>query len=117
MANDKNKAIYRSEEVELVDGTVIQLRSLPIKPLRQFMDIWDEIDYEKAEKQSEILEQMFDAAAVAVLWCNKDVDKEQLEDALDQDTMKHVIEVCAGIKMMSQEDLENLMAQQAKATA
>jgi predicted CoA-binding protein len=117
MTNDKNRAIYNSEQVELVDGTVVTLKSLPIKPLREFMDIWDAIDYDKAEKQSEILDQMFNAAAVAVIWCNKEVTKEDLEESLDQDTMKHVIEICAGIKMMSPEDVENLMREQAKAKA
>lgn len=113
MANDNNRAIYKNEEAELVDGTVLTLKSLPIKPLREFMDIWDSIDYDEASSQSEILEKMFDAAAVAVLWFNDELNKEDLESSLDQETMKRVIEVCAGIKMMSPEEMENLIAQQA----
>lgn len=113
MANEKNRAIYKTEEVELVDGTVVILKSLPIKPLRQFMDIWESIDYDAAEKQSDILNEMFDAAAVAILWFNEDIDRDKLEDTLDQETMKRAIEVCAGIKMLDPDEIENLIAQQA----
>ena len=113
MANEKNRAIYKTEDVELVDGTVITLKSLPIKPLREFMNIWENIDYDESN-QVEIFDSMFEAAAVGILWHNKDLTKEQLEESLDQDTMRRAIEICTGIKMMDPEEIQNLMAEQMK---
>ena len=113
MANEKNRALYKSETVELVDGTEITLKSLPIKPLREFMKIWEAIDYEKAESEMEVFDEMFKASAVAILWFNDHVDEEKLEETLDQETMRRAITVCAGIKLMDQDELENLIAAQA----
>lgn len=113
MANEKNRAIYKTEEVELVDGTVITLKSLPIKPLRDFMNIWENINYDEAGSQADVIDGMFEAAAVAILWHNKDLSKDDLEESLDQDTMRRAIEICAGIKMLDPEEIENLIAQQA----
>lgn len=110
------KRIGRSESVELTDGTVVELRPLNIKKLKEFMKKFAEI--QKLEKGDEEFEDKFmdilvDMAAISVSKDLKDAtaylyddeaDREVWEELVDQDTVSFINEVCGGISFGGNDD-------------
>lgn len=96
------KTVFRSETIELLDGTAVTLRPLSIKNMRAFQE-------EFAKMQADSDESEVDSALdglVALAFCclqqdNKEIaaKKEELEERLDLDSAYKIIEVCAGIKL------------------
>lgn len=90
---------FNTESFELQDGTVVEIRPLNIKRLREFMEIIEK--FENAENQTDVIDLMVDACAVAIARDNEELaaDKEKLEDILDVPTMYRVLEIAGGVKL------------------
>lgn len=98
------KTVYTVEEVELQDGSVVQLRPLNIKNLRLFNDKLKELQATpdgETLTEDQALDKMLDLAAICLKNKLPDLvaDREKLEEALDIDTIYKVIEKCGGIKL------------------
>lgn len=97
--------VYKEEEIELQDGTVVTLKPLTIKRLRKFMKLMGKLnrieDIDSEEGEDEAMDIMFEASVLALEQNNPEVaaDKDKLEDALDMQTMWKVLEIAGGISM------------------
>ena len=87
------------ETLEFADGTIATVRSLPIKPLRKFMEKLTGLEEAKSEVE------FVDAVVALAVFClkdNKDLNEAGVadpEDVLDLPTAYKVIEVCGGVKL------------------
>lgn len=101
--------VYVEEEVELQDGTVLNLRPLNIKNLRKFMKVVKEMQPEEGKEIDEFegLDKMVDACQVAISQFDEELaaDREKLEEALDAPTIEKIFEVAGGIKVSQDPNL------------
>ncbi len=100
-------------QLELQNGEVVEIKSLSIKKLRKFMEVVKEL--EKAENDSDNINIMIKAAAIAVEASNAELaaDLDRLEDELDVPTIWKILEVAGGVKL---NDPNLLMAAQVGTT-
>lgn len=90
--------VYEIKEVELIDGTVIEVSPLKIKYLKQFMDIFSLMKDTKNDNDAiEILSKCVRVAMKQFYPSIKTV--EDVEDACDLQTIYDIIEFSAGIKI------------------
>lgn len=95
--------IYNIEEVELVDGTVIEISPLKIKYMRQFMETFDSIKTAKNDEESiAILSECVRIAMKQYYPSIKTI--EDLEDSVDLPTIYKIIDVCAGVKLKKNQE-------------
>jgi inhibitor of KinA sporulation pathway (predicted exonuclease) len=100
----KNMAtsVYETVELELMDGTKIQMRPLKISLLRDFMDKFAEIT-EAANDNKKSMDILMECVQIAMKQYNPDLDnKETLEDILDLPAVYKIIEAASGIKFDDQ---------------
>lgn len=92
-------AVYDIIDLELSNGETLQVRPLPIKPLRKFMEIIDKLD--SIENESEALEIFIEAGMLCVSHFNKELakDKETFEDIIEIPTLMKILEVAGGLKL------------------
>lgn len=98
--------IYNIDEVELIDGTVIEISPLKIKYMRQFMEKFDTVKDAKTDEESIVV--LSECVRIAMKQYYPSIKTlEQLEDSVDLPTIYKIIDVCAGIKInQSQESNE-----------
>lgn len=90
--------VYDTKEVELIDGTIIEISPLKIKYLRQFMDIFDQLNGVRGDNEAlEILAKCVRIAMKQFYPSIKTV--EDVEDMVDLPTVYAIVEYCAGIKI------------------
>lgn len=90
--------VFEVEELELLDGKVLTIAPLPIKPLREFNKEFmklNELDGE--EEDDESMDVLFNCALIAINRFNPGLDADYLEDNLDFQTMMKVIQVAGGV--------------------
>jgi hypothetical protein len=105
--------IYNIYEIELVDGTVVELSPLKIKYMRQFMDAFDNI--KNAESDEESIATLSECARIAMKQYYPSIKTiEDLEDSVDLPTIYKIIDVCAGVKIGKNEQTNEPMAKTAK---
>jgi hypothetical protein len=94
--------VYDIVEVELSDGSTIELRPLPIKQLRKFMNVIKEMDAVNEEGDEEEAMSVFIKAAMVCLEAFKpelSKDKDKFEELIEVPTMMKILEVCGGLKL------------------
>ena len=90
--------IYESIEIELQDGTVITVKPLNLKNLRQVMTKWREVETKNTE--DEFLDLLLECTSIAMKQFAPELsEKEKLEEALDLQSMYKILEVAADIKL------------------
>jgi len=105
--------IYSIDEVELVDGTVIEVSPLKIKYMRQFMEVFDTIKEAKTDEESiAILSECVRIAMKQYYPVIKTI--EDLEDSVDLPTIYKIIDVCAGVKIKKSEETNEPLPQTAQ---
>ncbi len=105
--------IYNIDEVELVDGTVIEISPLKIKYMRQFMETFDTIKTAKTDEESiAILSECVRIAMKQYYPSIKTID--DLEDSVDLPTIYKIIDVCAGVKVNNNNETNEPMPKTAK---
>lgn len=94
-------SVYEIVEIELQDGTKLEVKPLKIKFLREFMKEFQKIGDEKiAEDNLKSMDLLLDCAVIAMKQYNPELaSKEKLEDTIDLPTIYKIIEVAAGIKL------------------
>jgi hypothetical protein len=93
--------VYETVEIELMDGTKINMRPLKISLLRDFMKEFQKIGDEGiAEDNIKSMDLLVSCATIAMKQFDEELaTKEKLEDILDLPTVYKIIEVAAGIKL------------------
>jgi hypothetical protein len=100
--------VYEVVEIELADGTKLQLRPLKIKLLREFMKTFSSgASQANIDDSDSSMDLLIDCVEIAMKQYKPDMaSKEVLEDVLDLPTIYKIIEVASGIKLND----PNLMA-------
>lgn len=93
--------VYEVVEIELADGTKLELRPLKIKLLREFMKRFStgiaDTDINDSDDSMDLL---VDCVEIAMKQYKPEIaKKETLEDVLDLPTIYKIIEVASGIKL------------------
>jgi hypothetical protein len=108
--------IYSIDEVELVDGTVIEVSPLKIKYMRQFMEMFDTIKTATTDEES--ISILSECVRVAMKQYHPSIKTiEDLEDSVDLPTIYKIIDVCAGVKINKNEQTNEPMPQTAKSNS
>ena len=96
-------SVYEKVQLELMDGTIIEMRPLKISLLREFMKKFDTV-VEVASSNVESMDILVDCAMIAMKQYNEAYaeDKEKFEDAADIKMVYKIIEVASGIKLDSE---------------
>jgi hypothetical protein len=90
--------IYDIEEIELIDGTIIEISPLKIKYLRQFMDEFQTIKNSKTDDES--ISILVECVRIAMKQYFPQLKTtEDVEDNLALKTIYEILDVAAGIKM------------------
>lgn len=91
--------VYESVELELLDGTVVNIKPLNLKNLREVMKEWGKAGDSKTE--DEFLQVLVNCTQIAFKQYNPGLaeDRDKLEEALDIQTMYKILEVAAEIKL------------------
>jgi hypothetical protein len=99
--------VFRTEEVELLDGTSVTLRSLPIARLRKAMEKINEL-FEAGPTDDGLgyVDQLVDVALVCVGQHEHLSTKEQLEEVVDSETLFKIIEVSTGVVLNDPKAME-----------
>jgi hypothetical protein len=90
--------VYNIEEIQLVDGTILEISPLKIKFLKQFMDKFDLV--KKSQNDEESISILVDCVRISMKqFCPTIKTIGDVEDNVDLPTIYKIIELCAGIKM------------------
>ncbi len=90
--------IYDVKEIELIDGTVIELSPLKIKYLREFMEEFNKIHSKLSDEES--IARLANCARIAMKQYYPSIKTiDDLEDSVDLPTIYKILDVCAGIKI------------------
>lgn len=90
--------VYDSGTIQLIDGTEIFMTPLKIKYLREFMQVFENLENTKTE--DETLNALLDCSRIAMKqYCPRLKAIEDVEDNLDIKSMYKLLEIAAGIKI------------------
>jgi hypothetical protein len=90
--------VYEIEKVVLMDGTVVELRPLKIKHLREFMEYFNVIKYSKNDEDSiRILSHCALISLQSQYPLISNID--ELEDSVDLPTVYRILNIAAGISI------------------
>jgi hypothetical protein len=92
-------AVYETTELELMDGSKINMRPLKISLLREFMKKFSAIS-EVADDNDKSMDILIDCVEIAMKQYSPDKfkDRAELEDVLDLPAVYKIIEAASGIK-------------------
>lgn len=103
--------VYESKKIYLVDDTEIEATPLKLKYLREFMEIFDTLEYVTSDEDSIMV--LSYCALIAMKQYYPAIQTiADLEDNLDLPTIYEVIDIAAGIKI--NEDKEEAVKEQAQ---
>ena len=93
--------VYDLLDIELSDGTTITLRPLPIKQLRRFMDVINDMQKTENESEDAAMEVFIRAAMICLQTLRPDLanDKDKFEEVVEIPTMMKILEVVGGLKL------------------
>ena len=90
--------VYETKTISLIDETVIELRPLKIKHLRNFMKYFDVIKYANGDEES--IKILSYCALIALSSQYPIISTiEELEDSVDLPTVYEILDITAGIKV------------------
>lgn len=109
------KSVYEKSEIELIDGTVIELGPLNIKHLKKFMNIFYLVDFATNDDQSITI--LTECAAVCMQQYYPIFQtREEVEENIDLPTVYKILDVCGGVKIdpSKAEEIDDQAKQQSK---
>lgn len=95
--------VYDVVEIQLSNGESLTLKPLPIKQVREFMEIMKEMEEIGNEEGAE--DKAMDVFIKASMHCLKNIkpelstNQEKFEDAIEIPTMMKILEICGGLKL------------------
>jgi hypothetical protein len=108
------KEIHKMDTVYLIDGTPIRMGPLKIRFLKEFMNIFDLVEFAKDDDQSMMV--LSECATVCMRQYYPIIQtREELEDSVNLPTIYKILDVCAGIKINpDKEDIEKQAKEQSE---
>lgn len=95
-------SVYKTVDIELMDGKILKARPLKISLLRKFMNAFGELPA-VADDNDKSLDVLVSCVAVALeQFDDKNANKEYVEDNMDLPMIYNVIEAASGIKLDNQ---------------
>ena len=93
--------VYDIVEIQLSDGTTIELKPLPIKKLRKFMEIINSMQEQENENPDAAMDIFVQAAMVCLESIKPELskDKDKFEELIEVPTMMKILEVVGGLKL------------------
>jgi len=93
--------VYDQIEIQLTNGDVINVRPLPIKNLRKFMDAIKKLDDSDIEDESAAMDVFIEACMICMEVIKPELskDKEIFEESIEVPTMMKILEVAGGLKL------------------
>ena len=93
--------VYDIVDIELSDGSIITLKPLPIKQLRRFMDVINNMQEEEPGTEDAAMEVFIKAAMICLQTLRPDLanDKDKFEEVVEIPTMMKILEVVGGLKL------------------
>jgi len=90
--------VYETIELELLDGRSIVVKPLNLKNLREVMKEWQKAA--EATNEDEFLDILINCTAIAFKQFAPDLaEKDEIEEAVDLQTMYKILEVSADIRL------------------
>jgi len=90
--------VYETIELELLDGRSIVVKPLNLKNLREVMKEWQKAT--DATNEDEFLDILINCTAIAFKQFAPDLaEKDEIEEAVDLQTMYKILEVSADIRL------------------
>lgn len=102
--------IYKTENVQTVDGKILEIVPLKIKYMRQFMDAFEAIN--EANNDDESLDVLCECIRISMQQFYPEIseNKEQVADAFDLKTIYKILDLAGGIKINAKKE-ENVTDQ------
>ena len=93
--------VYDVLEIQLSDGTSLELKPLPIKQLRKFMEIINSMQEQENENPDAAMNTFVQAAMVCLESIKPELSKDQdkFEELIEVPTMMKILEVVGGLKL------------------
>jgi hypothetical protein len=93
--------VYDIVEIQLSDGTTIELKPLPIKKLRKFMEVINVMQTEENENEDAAMSTFIKAAMLCLENIRPDLsqDQDKFEDIVEVPTMMKILEIVGGLKL------------------
>ena len=93
-------SVYETTELELMDGTKIEMRPLKISLLREFMKKFDGV-VEVATDNVKSMDVLVECAMIAMKQYESALseDRDKFEDVVDIKMVYKIIEIASGIKL------------------
>lgn len=93
--------VYDIVSVELSDGSNIDLKPLPIKHLRKFMEVISVMDSSEESSEEAALDIFIKAAMICLEVFRPELgtDRDKFEEIVEIPTMMKILEVCGGLKL------------------
>lgn len=88
--------VYDVVQLELQDGSTVEVKPLSIKRLRKFMEKIE--DMSRADTEVESLSALTAAATVALQVSKPELTEDEAEDLLDMPTIWKILDIAGGIK-------------------
>jgi hypothetical protein len=103
--------IYKTKNINLIDGTELEIIPLKIKYLREFMDAFENV--KNANNDDEAIDALVECVRVAMKQYYPKISKKKsdVENNLDMPTIYTILDISAGIKINKQ--LEETVKNQA----
>lgn len=101
--------VYQTKNVNLIDGTELEIVPLKIKYLREFMEAFE--DVKKSKNDDEAIDFLVECARITMKQFYPKISKSKsdVEDNLDMPTIYKILDISAGIKInqKSEETVKN----------
>lgn len=93
--------VYDIVDIELRDGSTVTLKPLPIKQLRRFMDIINNMQVEDNENADAALDLFIQAALICMESTDRPdlSDRDKFESLVETPTMMKILDVVGGLKL------------------
>lgn len=93
--------VYDVVEIELSNGEVLTIKPLPIKHLRKFMTVIQEMDKPENESEDAAMDLFIKAAMVCleIFKPELSLDKDKFEEVVEIPTMMKILEIAGGLKL------------------
>lgn len=94
--------VYDTLEIELENGDVVELKPLPIKALRKFMEVINKIEDDENQSELGAMDVFLNGAIVCLKGLNPekygDMKDEEFEEILSVPAILKILEVAGGLK-------------------
>jgi len=93
--------VYDILDIQLSDGSTVELRPLPIKQLRKFMEVINSMQEVDDADANAAMEVFIKAAMICLKATRPDLadDQDKFEEVIETPTMMKILEVVGGLKL------------------